>query len=118
MKRYILLFIEKFLQAWTACMAMMVQGDLTAITLYHAFTAAKTGTLAGIAFVFASIIPFTNTWVGIFLTGVLTALADIVIHPTHFGPEFLEAICTGVTAMLIAAMYSINYKKYFSKLPF
>lgn len=118
MKRFVHIFTEKFLQAWTACMAMMVQGDLTAVTLHHAFTAGKTGTLTGLAFIIASLLPFTNKWLGIFLTGLFTAIADIIIHPTHFGPELLEAMCTGLAAMLIATIYSFNYKKYFSKLPF
>jgi hypothetical protein len=115
MKHYIHLFIEKFLQAWTACMAMMVQGDLSVLTLHHAFTAGKTGTLTGIAFVIASFLPWDNKWLGIFFTGLFTAIADIIIHPTHFGPELLEAACTGFAAMLIAILYSFNYKKYFKK---
>ena len=36
-------WFEKFSQAWTACMLMMVQGDVTALSLYHAKVAAKTG---------------------------------------------------------------------------
>ena len=48
------LLAEKFSEAWTACMLCMVQGDLTILTLNHAYTASKTGLVAGIAIVLAS----------------------------------------------------------------
>jgi len=100
------LLVEKFAEAWTACMVCMVQGDVTALTLSHAFTASKTGTLTGIAMVVASFLPWDNKWVGIFLTGLFTMIADIIIHPTHFGPEWAEAVLTGLGAMMLAILYS------------
>lgn len=96
------LWAQKFSEAWTACMLCMVQGDLTVLTLNHALTASKTGSIAGIAFVitttFASI---NNKWANLWLTGLLTMLADIVAHPTHFGPQWAEAACTGLGAAML-----------------
>lgn len=96
---------RKFSEAWTACMLCMVQGDLTVISLNHALTASKTGTLAGIAYVLASQTKFTGRWLGAYLTGVLTMLADIIAHPTHFGPHWAEAAVTGLVAAVICMVW-------------
>jgi hypothetical protein len=106
MLKKVKLLVEKFTQAWTACMICMVQGDLASLTLSHAFTASKTGTLTGVAMVVASFLPWDNKWIGIFLTGLFTMIADIIIHPTHFGPQWLEAVVTGFGAMILALIYS------------
>ena len=93
-------FREKFLQAWTACLLCMVQGDLTVLTLSHAFTASKTGLLTGIAYWVTTKFDGNqgSVWKGAWLTGVLTMVSDIVIHPTHFGEHWVEAFCTGLGA--------------------
>lgn len=97
------LWTEKFSEAWTACALCMVQGDLTVFTLSHAITAAKTGTLTGIAFVLTSFISrINNKWGNAAVTGILTAMADIVIHPTHYGTWYTESIVTGVGAGILA----------------
>jgi len=97
------LWTEKFLEAWTACALVMVQGDLTVFSLSHAVIAAKTGTLTGIAFVLTSFITrINNKWGNAAVTGILTAMADIVIHPTHFGLWWTEAVVTGVGAGILA----------------
>ena len=99
------ILIEKFTEAWTACMICMVQGDLSVLTLSHAYTASHTGIIAGIALVAASFLPYKNAWIGIFLTGVFTSIADIMVHPTHFGTEFTESIVTGIGAMGLAILF-------------
>ena len=93
------IWATKFSQAWTACMMAMVQGDVTKLSLDHAVTASKTGALAGIGFVLAiSVCKNKNKWVGVWLTGLVTMFADILIHPTHFGPSWAEATVTGIGA--------------------
>ena len=106
------LLAEKFSEAWTACMLCMVQGDLTVLTLNHAYTASKTGIIAGIAIVLASYWNKVNNKYGlIWLTGVLTTFADLIIHPTHFGPAWAEAVVTGFAAAFLAWVLSKkNYK--------
>ena len=87
-------------------MCAMVQGDLTVISVGHALTASKTGTLAGIAFVFTSYFStLDNKWFAAWLTGILTMLADIMIHPTHFGANWVEAACTGLGAAILCMIY-------------
>ena len=100
------LWFDKFSQAWTACMLCMVQGDLTVLTLSHALTASKTGTLAGVAYVATSLLTkVDNKWFAVWLTGVLTMLADIVVHPTHFGDNWMEAACTGLGAAILCTIF-------------
>ena len=108
-KQKIMIVAERFSQAWTSCMVMMVEGDLGALTLYHAKVASKTGIVTGLAMVAASFIPWKKVredkWVLTFLLGVATAAADLWNHPTHFGPEWAEAVATGAGAMVLAVLY-------------
>lgn len=103
------LWIEKFSEAWAACMICMVQGDVTVLTISHAVTASKTGVLAGIGCVIASFIsskPRKTT--DALLTGAVTMVADIAIHPTHFGPQLAEAALTGIVAACLCYLISVK----------
>lgn len=81
-------------------MLCMVQGDLTVLTLSHALTASKTGLLTGLAFWITSLLDegSVSVWKAAWLTGFLTMSADVVVHPTHFGDQWVEAFCTGLGA--------------------
>ena len=105
MQEVVKLWGRKFSEAWTSCMLCMVQGDLTVISLNHAFTASKTGTLAGIGYVLAAQTAANGKWLGAYLTGVLTMLADLIVHPTHFGPHWMEAAVTGLVAASICLIW-------------
>ena len=96
-------FVEKTTEAWTACMFMMVQGNLFAITYKHAITAGKTAVIAAIATT-ATLTLFKedNKWFNVWITGALTSIADIIVHPTHFGSEWTEALATGFGAAMLA----------------
>jgi len=99
-------FARKFSEAWTACMVCMVQGDLSVISLYHAGVAAKTGTIAGLIVVLASLWPrLNNKWAIVWLTGVATAFADILFVSSHFGAWWTEAVVTGMGAMMLAILF-------------
>lgn len=100
------LFGQKFFEAWSACSLVMVQGDLSALTVKHFLIAAKTGGLTGIAFVLISLTSIKNKYAPIWLTGVLTSIADILVHPTHFGPHYAEAVTTGVVAAFFAFVFT------------
>ena len=96
---------QKFMEAWTACSIMMVQGNLSVFTVKHAITAAKTGVIAALLVVLTSyVIQLNNRYIMAWMTGVLTALADMVIHPTHFGPNWMEAACTGLGALMLSGI--------------
>ena len=98
------LFWQRFTEAWASCLLCMVQGDLTVITLNHAITASKTGVTAAAAYVALSYSKkFSGSKIAaVWLISTCTMVADYIIHPTHFGPELAEAICTGIGAGLLA----------------
>lgn len=100
------LMLQKFTEAFTACALCMVQGDLSVFTLKHALIAAKTGGLAGAAFVVISFTSIKSKMAPIWLTGILTACADILVHPTHFGPHYAEALTTGAVAAFLAFVFT------------
>lgn len=108
------LFGQKFGEAWTACMLAMVQGDVTVLTLKHAFVASKTGTLTGIVVLITSVCTkLDNKYMTAWLTGIATMVGDIIVHPTHFGAHWHESAVTGVGAGLLALTmaYIIDKKK-------
>ncbi len=112
MKKEIKAICEKFTQAWSACMICMVQGDLTVLTVSHAFTASKTGLLTGIAYLITikgNGEP-RSQWVAVWLTGVLTMVSDIVVHPSHFGGQWVEAFCTGIGAAALCYLWERKTK--------
>lgn len=103
---------EKFSQTWLACAMAMVQGDLSVLTLKHAFIAAKTGILSAlviglIALVFGKV----NRWVMVWALGAATMVADLIIHPTHFGPAWMEAVVTSIGAMALAVAFDFAVKR-------
>ena len=103
------LFFRKFSEAWTACMLVMVQGDLSVLTIKHAVTASKTGILTGIAIVITSYLKrLDNKYMTAWLTGVLTIIADYLTHPNMFK---YESIVTGLGAGLLALTLSFILKK-------
>ena len=102
---------EKFGEAWTACLLCMVQGDVTVLTLGHAVTASKTGALAGLGCALAALVSANkNKVTDALFTGVVTILADLAVHPTHFGAPLTEAIVTGFSAA--ALCYLLGDKKW------
>ena len=102
------ILLENFCIAWTACIVAMTQGDLTVLSLKHAISASETGILTGIAMVVASLLPWKNKWLGIFLVGLFTAIADNLAHMAMFP---YEAIATGFGAMLLAVLFERVFKK-------
>ena len=94
---------ETFAQAWIACLLTMVQGDITVLSLYHAKVAAETGALTAVAYFMCSFFSsLDNKWANAMVVGFLTILADFIVHPTHFGSEWTEAVVTGLGAGTLA----------------
>ena len=95
-------WFEKFAESWTACFFIMVQGDVTALTINHAITAGKTGFIAATV---VALTPFKKDILNLWLLGIATASADYLVHPTNFGPNYAEAVLTGLGAVGIALIY-------------
>ena len=101
------LFLRKFSEAWTSCALCMVQGDLSVFTIKHALIAGKTGLIAGLLVVLTSYVQrLDNKWLLAWMTGVMTSIADFIIHPTHFGDRWVEAVVTGIGAGILSIILS------------
>lgn len=104
MKKYLNKFSETFTQAFVSCCTMMVQGDFLALTTKHAYVASKTAGLTGGASVILILcmgrIP--NPLVLAWAVGVLTTVADLIVHPSHFGSSITEAAATGLMAAILS----------------
>jgi hypothetical protein len=96
---------DRFGQAFSACVIAMTQGDVGVITVGHFIKAGKVGMITATACVIASFVPRHTRWVGIWLTGVFTALADYLTHPSMMPGEFTECLVTGVGALVLALLW-------------
>ena len=101
---------RRIVEATSSCLIMMTQGNVLAITIGHWLTALKTGFLTGIMAVAVAIFGNQkmqdNKFVIAGVTGFLTAIADLVVHPSHFGGPNTEAIVTGIGAGLLCLALS------------
>ena len=87
---------EKFSEAWLSCMVLMVEGNVMAWTIPHTITALKVATSSVLAYAAIQLaFKQQNAFVNILMMGVVTALMDFNVHPTHFGPVWAEAVATG-----------------------
>lgn len=103
---------EKFGEAWLSCLLTMVQGDVAALTLKHGLIAAKAGGIMAMSYFIAVL--FTKkqtTYLDVLLTGCLTAIADLAVHPSHFGGPATEAIVTGMGAAFLALLLHLITRK-------
>lgn len=109
------IFIRRLSEATPSCLMMMVQGNVFALTLPHWIKALQTGAMTGGLAVLVSLFGRKelqeNKFVVAGLTGFLTAISDLISHPSHFGGETTEAIATGVGAgLLCMALSNIGSK--------
>lgn len=96
---------DKFGSAWLSCMTFMVEGDITSWDFYHCLKALQVASSATLAYVACMILLHKDAqWLNILLIGVVTAVFDFSVHPTHFGPIWGEAVATGVGAMLFSTI--------------
>ena len=110
------IFYQKVGEVTPACLLMMVQGNVAAITIGHfikAFTTGGTTALAMIALSFISTNKdfYKNKYLLAGLTGFVTMVVDLMVHPSHFGGESTEAIATGLAAGVLCLIMSKFWKK-------
>lgn len=101
----------KFLQSFWACIFCMGGG----ISIYHITVASKTGLIGAIGVFGTSFLPesYSNWKSNITFTFFTTFIADIIIVPTHYGPIWMEALCTGILSSIFAAL--TIYVRHFIK---
>ena len=100
--------LEKFSEAWIACVLMMVQGDLTVFNIMHFQKATQVGVITAIAMLAASFLPWQNRWVQLWLLGAFTTIADWYTHMPMFP---YESFATGFGAMLLAVIFQKIFHK-------
>lgn len=102
---------EKFGEAWLSCAVAMTQGDLGSLSWKHAVVAYNTGVKTAVTYALCCLLLRRISVLGsVALTGVLTAIADIATHPTHFGASWTEAAATGLGASLLALGFHLIFR--------
>ena len=104
------MFITPFCEATPACLLVMVQGNIWLATIGHLQKAVETGFITGVGVLISSLFThrwFSNKYVVASITGGMCFIADLLIHPTHFGSYTTEAIVTGTFVAVISL--AVNY---------
>lgn len=103
MNKYVKPLLENVSEATVACLVTMVQGNVLAIGVEHLIIASRTGLTAGTAATIAVLMakPHKRGFIALIL-GVITTVADYLVHPGMFGSVFTEAIVTGAGAAFLS----------------
>ena len=124
MIKKIKLFVTPFCEATPACLLVMVQGNIWLATMGHLQKALETGFITGVGvLILASFTSrwFSNGYVVAGITGSMCFVADLLVHPTHFGGFTAEAMVTGAVTAIISLAINFAGKKLFihgkSRLP-
>ena len=100
------LFVQRFWQPTSACIACMPGSIANVSSLVHWEIALRTGLVTGVLVLVLSFTPlvhiFRNRYGNALAVGGLTALGDAYSHANHYGIGYTEAIVTGVIAGLLA----------------
>jgi len=110
------IFLTPFCEATPACLLVMVQGNIWLATIGHLQKAVETGFITGVGVLILSLFThqwFSNKYLVAGITGSMCFIADLLIHPTHFGSYTTEAIVTGVVTAIISLAANFVGKKLF-----
>jgi hypothetical protein len=103
MNKNIAPLIEYAAESTTACLVMMVHGNVLALTTGHLLIASQTGVVAGaIATVSIFVARASKRWIISFVLGVATGIVDFFVHPGAFGTIAIEAVITGLGAAILS----------------
>lgn len=110
------IFLTPFCEATPACLLVMVQGNIWLATLDHLQKALETGFITGAGVLILSLFThrwFYNKYAVAGITGGMCFIADLLIHPTHFGSYTTEAILTGMLTAVISLVVNYVGKRLF-----
>jgi hypothetical protein len=116
LRQKIKIFLTPFCEATPACLLVMVQGNIWLASLGHLHKAVETGFITGVGVLILSLFTyrwFSNKYVVAGITGGMCFIADLLIHPTHFGSYTTEAMVTGVVTAIISLAVNFIGKKFF-----
>ena len=108
------LFLERFWQPTSACMACMPGSVTNVLSAAHWEIALRTGLATGALVLLLTFTPalaiFRNRFQNAIMVGCLTALGDVFSHPNHYGLFHAEALLTGAVSALfsLASAYLIQ----------
>jgi len=107
------LFGEALAKVTPACLMLMTQGNVLALTLAHWITALKTSGIVGLILVVLSFSVKTkairdNAYSMAGLVALVTMLVDYNIHPSHFTGDTTEALMTGIATGLLWLVVSFT----------
>ena len=110
------MFITPFCEATPACLLVMVQGNIWLATIGHVQKAVETGFITGVGVLILSF--FTHRWLSnkyvvAGITGGMCFVADLLVHPSHFGAFTTEAMVTGTFTAIISLAANFIGKKLF-----
>jgi hypothetical protein len=110
------IFLTPFCEATPACLLVMVQGNIWLATMGHLQKALETGFITGVGVLILS--SFTYSWFSnkffvAGITGGMCFVADLLVHPSHFGGVSTEAMVTGVFTGLISLVVNFVGQKLF-----
>jgi hypothetical protein len=113
------IFITPFCEATPACLLVMVQGNIWLATIGHLQKAVETGLITGAGVLILSSFThqwFRNKYLVAGITGGMCFIADLFVHPTHFGGFTTEAMVTGAITGLFSLALNFVGKKLFTHL--
>jgi hypothetical protein len=100
------IFIQRFWQPTSACLACMPGNLGNVASLVHWEIALRTGLTTGVLVVLLSFSPlirlFRSRYGNALVVGSLTAIGDALSHRGHYGGGYGEAVLTGIVSGLLA----------------
>jgi hypothetical protein len=101
---------HKAVETGAVCLALMVQGNLAAITLAHVAIASKTGLIAiapALALTMTRHAPIlANRWASSAIIGLCGFGADVLMHESHYPGAYTEAALTGLATFVLSVVVS------------
>jgi hypothetical protein len=101
---------HKAVETGSACLLLMVQGQLAEATMGHFLIASETGILTVFPLLGITLTRhahhFANRWVSGAFVAVCSFFADALIHRSHYPGEYSEAALTAVGAFMLSIVVS------------
>jgi len=106
--------ILRFIEGFSACSLVMVQGDVFIYRMKHVIIASQVGISSAMFFtLLLFIIRLKNKYIRFLISGIIIALVDFLTHPSMIVNEFMEAIITGAASVLIGFIFSLLIPKVY-----
>jgi hypothetical protein len=101
---------HKAVEVGAVCLLLMVQGNITGITLGHLAIASQTGLVAVFPTLWLSFTRYArhlaNRWTSSGFVGVTTFVSDALMHGSHYPGAYTEAALTAVGAFVFSVAIS------------